>query len=186
MDSGRRHPGHNDPVPTEPYPPPRRRRAPAAGGPGGNPLTAGQRLRAVVNWVNLSTPLGLLVAALGGARPVRVAAGLRLAEGYRLPLMVAPAFTIGNVVLARVGARPPTEQEMAHEARHATQYALLGPLFLPLYGLCAGWSWATTGGWGSHNPFEHWAGFADGNYVRLPLRPWLERTLSVLRLRRRR
>jgi hypothetical protein len=124
------------------------------------------RLRQVVNLVNLSTPLGLLVAALGGASPGRGPHGLLVAGGYRLPVPPAPAFTVGNVVVVRRGLdladRPGL---LAHENRHATQYAwCVGPVMLPLYGLAAAWSWLRSGDFAAYNVFERLAGLEDGGY----------------------
>lgn len=125
------------------------------------------RLRQVVNLVNLSTPLGLLVALAGGARVGTGPQGLLLARGYRLGLPPAPAFTVGNVVLLRLDdaalARRP--RLLAHEARHATQYAwCAGPALLPLYGVAAAWSWLRCGDPATRNVFERAAGLADGGY----------------------
>ena len=125
------------------------------------------RLRQIINAINLSTLLGLLVAALGRARVVRGPDGLLLARDYRLKVPRAPAFTIGNVVLVRLtdeqlAGRPTL---LAHEARHATQYAFcIGPLMLPLYFLAAGWSWLRCRDFAWHNVFERLAGLADGGY----------------------
>ncbi len=148
-------------------------------------MTPGQRLRAIVNWVNLSTPLGLLVARIGRASVVRGPAGTRLASGYCRRVPLAPAFTVGNVILTRRPS-PPEGALLVHECRHSTQYALLGPLFLPVYGLLAAWSWSVTGDWGARNKFEHWAGLADGGYVDRPLRPGLVRIGEAVTRRSRR
>ena len=126
------------------------------------------RLRQVVNYVNLSTPLGLLAAVLGRARVVAGPGGLVLATGYRLPVPAAPAFTVGNVVLLRadldVLRRRP--RLLRHEARHATQYAVcVGPVMIPLYLVAAGWSWLRCRDFAWHNVFERLAGLADGGYA---------------------
>jgi hypothetical protein len=124
-------------------------------------------VRTVVNWVNLSTPLGLLVAVLGGARPERGPRGTWLAGGHRWRFPVASAFTIGSVVLSRhdvtwLRDRPVL---LRHEDRHVTQYAwVVGPVLLPLYVLAAGVSWAVAGDHASWNPFERLAGLDDGGY----------------------
>ena len=136
-------------------------------------MRAPLRIRQVVNLVNLSTPLGLLAAVLGGARIHRGPDGLLVARGYRLRVPPAPAFTVGNVVLLRLTdeqlARRP--QLLVHEARHATQYALcIGPVMLPLYFVAAGWSWLRCRDFAWHNVFERRAGLADGGYVE-PRRP---------------
>jgi hypothetical protein len=123
-------------------------------------------LRLAVNTVNLSTPLGLLVAAAGRARFRWGPDGLVLATGFRIRTQ-APAFTLGNVIVARLDdetlARRP--QLLVHEARHATQYAFcLGLPMLPLYAVAAGFSWARVRDFSSYNPFERLAGLEDGGY----------------------
>ncbi len=132
------------------------------------------RWRQLVNLLNLSTPLGALVAVLGGARLSRGPAGLILAENYRprFPGSGAPAVTIGNVVLLRMSARTAAARPglLAHEARHASQYALWLGLFgfLPAYLIAAAWSWWHTGNFALRNAFEVRAGLVDGGYVRAP------------------
>jgi hypothetical protein len=125
------------------------------------------RVKAVLNVVNLSTPFGLGVAALGRARRRPGPRGLVLASGYRLPVPVARAFTVGNVIVTRheegyVEQRPAL---LAHEERHSWQYvACLGLPMIPLYLAAAGWSYLRGGDIGVHNPFERLAGLADGGY----------------------
>jgi hypothetical protein len=125
------------------------------------------RVRQVVNVVNLSTPLGVVVGLVGRSRFRRGPDGLVLATGFRVPVP-APAFTLGNVVLLRLddaalGRRPTL---LVHEARHASQYAwCVGPVMLPLYLLAAGWSWLRCRDPSSYNVFEVRAGLADGGYT---------------------
>jgi hypothetical protein len=126
------------------------------------------RLRQVLNLLNLSTPLGLLVAAAARASVARGPDGLLLARDLRLPVRTAPAFRLGNVVRLRLDdaalARRP--RLMLHESRHATQYAwCLGLVMLPLYGLAASWSWLRCRDPASYNVFERAAGLADGGYA---------------------
>lgn len=131
-------------------------------------------IRQVVNWVNLSTPLGLAVALCGRATLSRGPHGLILAMGYkaRIPAPNAPAVTLGNVVLLRLDeaglARRPTLLD--HENRHATQYAFwIGPfVFIPAYLLASVWSWWHTGDFALRNWFEVRAGLLDGGYVTGP------------------
>ncbi|WP_230420804.1 hypothetical protein [Actinomadura soli] len=138
-----------------------------------------------MNAVNLSTGLGLLLAATaarGSPRVRRGPDGLLLVGGYRPPFPIARAFTVGNVVLVRgdvsrlEGASGPAggERLLWHEGRHSTQYAwCLGLVMIPLYGVCAGVSMLLCGDWASYNPFERLAGLEDGGYDRRPLRPYL-------------
>lgn len=131
------------------------------------PLSRAARVRRTWNMVNLSTPLGLLLAAATRTRVVRGPEGLIFGFGYRPPLPKAGAFTVGNVVLFRSGiddvaARP---RLIAHESRHASQYALCcGLPFLPAYFAAAGWSMLCCGHPALRNVFEVRAGLADGGY----------------------
>jgi hypothetical protein len=143
-------------------------------------VRAAHRVRSGVNWVNLSTPAGLLVARVGAGQPRRVRNGMWLVHKYRLPVPPAPAFTLGSVVLLRaslpgagrdpVGTVP--RRLLDHEERHVTQYALCGGVLMPVaYLAAAGWSWIRTGDFGSRNVFERRAGLADGGYRERPARP---------------
>jgi hypothetical protein len=138
------------------------------------------RLRLVVNLVNGSTIFGIAVARAGGARLAKGPDGLLTATGYRPAVPVAPAFTVGNVIIVtrrQQGPLPATT--FAHETRHSTQYAWCGGLLmLPLYFTALGISWALCGNVGAWNVFERQAGLADGGYAERPLRPALARVLS--------
>jgi len=133
-------------------------------------------LRQAVNLINLSTPLGLVFAAVGamagGARVHRGPQGLWLVAPYRprFPGGSARAVTIGNVVLVRMSVQEALAVPglLVHEGRHATQYACwLGPAgFLPAYLLAAAWSWYHTRNFALRNGFEVHAGLVDGGYVR--------------------
>jgi hypothetical protein len=144
------------------------------------------RARLVVNLVNGSTIFGMVVARAGGARLAKGPQGLLTATGYRPAVPVAPAFTVGNVIIVnRRHPQPLPAATFAHEARHATQYAWCGGLLmLPLYFIAVGASWALCGNIGAWNAFERQAGLADGGYPQRPLRPALARALSVLRVLR--
>lgn len=129
------------------------------------------RARRAVNWVNLSTPTGLLAARLGGGRLVSVPRGMWVAERFRSPLLRAHALTIGSVVLTPHPADWLLERPrlLAHEERHAWQYvACLGLPMLPMYGIAAGVSWLWCRNPGTRNPFEQLAGLADGGYPTTP------------------
>lgn len=130
-------------------------------------LSRAARLRQLWNMANLSTPLGLLVAAATRTKVVRGPDGLLLGFGYRPRLPKAGAFTVGNVVLFRAGADDVAARPrlLAHESRHATQWAqCLGLPFLPAYLAAAGWSKLRCGHPALRNPFEVRAGLADGGY----------------------
>lgn len=124
------------------------------------------RVVRVVNWVNGTTLAGLAVARLTGCTIDR-RDGCFQASGYRHRYPLAGAFTIGCVVLTR---QPLTESVWGHELGHARQYAWCGPMFLPLYGLAAGWSWVRCGDWWSQNIFERRAGLTAGGYVENPVK----------------
>lgn len=126
-----------------------------------------------MNIVNLSTPLGLLIALTGARRMSRGPRGLVFARGYRLPIPPAPAFTVGNVILQRRGEDDIENSPdlLAHEERHTTQYAVsLGPVMILLYVLASGVSWVLCGCPACYNPYERLAGLADGGYIRHQLR----------------
>jgi hypothetical protein len=130
-------------------------------------------VRLLVNVVNTSTLLGLVIGVLGRARFTAGPEGLILGYRYRLPIPPAPAFTVGNVVMHRDGPvvhdRRPTL--LTHESRHATQYAFcIGHVMMPLYLLAAAWSWLRAGDTWSRNAFETRAGLLDGGYSEHPLR----------------
>lgn len=129
-------------------------------------MRASIRLRQLANVVNLTTPLGLLVAVAGRAGLAAGPDGLVVATGFRLRVP-ATAFTVGNVVVLRLDAAALARRPrlLAHESRHATQYAWCAGLpFLPLYVLAAGWSWLRCGDTSTGNVFERLAGLADGGY----------------------
>jgi hypothetical protein len=124
-------------------------------------------VRTALNWVNLSTPLGLAVARIGGATIAPRGRGTYLATGYRFGFPHASAFTVGSVIVSRhdaahLLARPVL---LRHEDRHCTQYAwALGVAMLPAYVVCVAVSWVVAGDHSSYNPFERLAGLDDGNY----------------------
>ena len=132
------------------------------------------RVRQVVNWLNLSTPVGLALALASGARVERGPHGVLVARGRPLPFLAprAMAVTVGDVVLLRASdeamARFP--HLLDHEARHCAQFALwVGPLgFVPAYLACAVWSWARCRDFARRNALETRAGLVEGGYVRHP------------------
>lgn len=143
--------------------------------PGALPLSTDVRVRNVLNWVNLSTPLGLLVAGAGGCRVRRGPERCFLADRYRWSFPAAGAFTVGDVVISRhdldllVARRPGL---IRHELVHSRQWAYcLGLPFLPLYVASMGWSWLRTGDRAARSFFEQQAGLDLGGYRDVPPRP---------------
>jgi hypothetical protein len=136
-------------------------------------------LRTVLTAANGTTGAGLLLATLAGARIRRGRNGVLIAEGYRPKVPPATCFTVGSVILTRDTAEWLLADEhadlLAHESRHAGQYAMFGPLFWPAYWLACGYSYLLTGSYGARNGFEQHAGLTAGGYDRTPLRPWLGR-----------
>ncbi len=161
----------------------------APGATANPPVGAVHWIRAAGNALNLSTPLGLLIATSGRATLRWGPDALVVAEGYRLPLPKAGAFTVGNVVVVPHGPLAGVELQhpgtLAHEARHSWQYFwCLGLPFLPLYALASGWSWLRTGDPWSRNGFERDAGLVRGGYVEhAAANQGLRRIGRVLRLR---
>ena len=119
-----------------------------------------------LNWVNGTTVAGLAVAHASRCT-VASRDGCYEAIGYTHRYPLAGAFTIGSVVIARDRL---DDRVWRHELGHVRQYAWCGPMFLPLYGLAAGWSWVRCGDWWSRNIFERRAGLAAGGYVERPVR----------------
>lgn len=135
-----------------------------------HPVRVDPRRRARLNLLNGSTLLGLALARVARGRPVRGADLLWLVEGHRLPARAA--FTVGDVVLhPRPGGLVGRDALLRHERRHAEQYARCGGLpFLLLYGAATVGSHVLAGDRWSANPFETWAGLADGGYPGRPAR----------------
>ena len=136
--------------------------------------------RTVLTAANGTTGVGLLLAVASGAKVRRGRNGVFIAEGYARKIPPATCFTVGSVILTRRSAdwllHVDRSELFEHESRHAGQYAVLGPLFWPAYWVACGYSYATTGSWGTRNLFERLAGLSAGGYpADLPLRPWLRR-----------
>ncbi len=133
------------------------------------PLRGRDQLRRILNWGNLSTPLGLALARArtGPRRPGPN--GTIVAVGYHGRLAPkASAITIGDVILVRISedALSHRPELLTHERRHSEQWALcLGVVAFPaLYGLAALWSLIRVGNPAQKNLFECRAGLSDGGY----------------------
>ena len=150
----------------------------------GWPQTGWQWFRFVGNFANLSTPLGLAVAGLGGATIKRGPRGLFLGEGYRFAFPIAGAFTVGNVITTSSTWKEMLSRNpllIKHEEAHTWQYLYcLGlPYYVP-YVIFIGWSVIRTGDRAARNFFERQAGLAIGGYVDYPVRPVGEGMRAVL------
>lgn len=135
-------------------------------------MTASTSIRNLANLVNLSTPLGLVLGAVGRGR-WRRCGSLLVAERVRLPFITASAMTVGSVVLVMRGSLAETERRnprlLEHEEEHSWQWAYcLGLPFIPLYALASLWSLRRAGDRASRNYFECQAGLTSGGY---PSRP---------------
>jgi hypothetical protein len=152
-------------------------------------MNVGAAARTTLAAVNGTTLAGLLIAVAGRSRLRRGRDGILIAEYYRAPIPRQTCFTVGSVVLTRHSAEWLLHDRhaalLAHESRHATQYALLGPLFWPAYWLACGYSYALTGSYGVRNAFEKHAGLEAGGYRQEPLRPWAARLAERRRRRGR-
>lgn len=135
----------------------------------------GSRARQILNWLNLSTPLGLGIAAVGGCRLRKGPGRSFLADYYRWTFPAAGAFTVGDVIITRhdldlLAARRP--DLLRHELVHSWQWAYcLGLPFLPLYVGSMAWSWLRTGDRAARSFFERQAGLGTGGYTDVPTRP---------------
>ena len=124
-------------------------------------------MRAVVNWINLTTPLGLLLARLGRAEPRRGPMWLWVADRYRGPAPKAGAFMVQRGARpGRAVGRPDPAQPglLEHEKTHAEQWARLGLFFLPGYLAAIAWSRLRTGTNHGANLFEVRADLLKGGY----------------------
>jgi hypothetical protein len=152
------------------------------------PQTRWQWCRLVGNMINLTTPGGLAVAVIGGAKIRRGPRGLFLCEGYRLKFPVAGAFTIGNVITTGSTWEQKLSQYpelMRHEEQHSWQYLYcLGLPYYVAYVICMGWSMLRTGDRAARNFFERQAGLVIGGYRDLPIRPVRENLAAILRVGR--
>ncbi len=118
-----------------------------------------------VNWLNASTPIGLLVARALGLEHKHIFSLHYLVRGYDLKFPAADAFVIGDVIFIRDGVVI-TKPLFDHEKHHAIQYAMCGGVLMwPLYALASSWSWLRARNAWQHNIFEVSADLRAGNYI---------------------
>lgn len=117
-------------------------------------------------WASPNTLLGIVVAVVAGARLHRAGRVLE-AHGGGLDRLLRPwacALTLGHVILARDAGSLDHLRE--HELAHVRQYEWLGPSFLPVYFLLAGWIWLRGGDPYRDHPLEKHAGLGRREDVR--------------------
>jgi len=134
-------------------------------------MKARHRIRQWVNALNLSTVAGMAIVKVRGGSLTSGPDGLVIATNVTRRFRFAGGVTIGNVVIVPEHI-PLTADLLAHEAAHATQWAVCVVAFLPLYWLACLWSWIRTGDYFSRNVFERRADLAKGGYVERPTRTW--------------
>lgn len=118
----------------------------------------------------VNAPLTALTALVGAATGATVRRDKHLTVvcegGWLSDRGLSSAFTTGNTINVKRNAAErlrDDEKLFEHEWRHSVQWALLGPVFLPLYAVSYfGSQWLT--GTQCWNVFEWTAGFADGGY----------------------
>ena len=124
----------------------------------------------MINWINLSTLLGLLVARIGGTTRHRRGRGTYVCTGYRFGFPVAGAFTIGSVIITKHDLDWLSESgQCCSSTRTGTAPSTRSssdPVMLPLYFVSVGISYLLAGDHSSYNPFERLAGLDDGGYPR--------------------
>lgn len=139
------------------------------------PHPAWTTTRRVINFINLATPLGWIVARAGRATVAPAPHGMWVARRYQGPLARhAGAVCIGNIVVTRSDVVDPQPDDgwLLHESAHVSQWALLSPIgFIPAYLLASGWSLLRTGDAWSNNIFERLASLEAGGYTQNPTQP---------------
>jgi hypothetical protein len=141
-------------------------------------------VRSTLTWINGTSLAAVVLSVVTRTPLVRGPGGVLVAAGYRLRVPRQSCFTVGTVVFTRRTAdwllHPDRAALLGHETRHVAQYAVLGPIFWLAYALASGWSYLVTGSYGCRNVFERHAGLAAGGYRQVPLRPWADRTRTVI------
>jgi hypothetical protein len=126
--------------------------------------------RAAANVLNGSTYAGMRYAMAMGGRCATAKGGMILCTGMaKGSVSFAHAFTIGNVTMTEDNGL--LKGELAHETKHADQWAALGWGMVPAYFTAMGISESVAlafhegpGHGQCANPFEWSAGFAGGQY----------------------
>jgi hypothetical protein len=131
--------------------------------------------RRILNKINLSTYLGLLIAKIFGGQTVKLDNGLYMNYGRKGKYQKADVVTVGDVFLVKFDKDCIHCQQrnlyilsdnlLRHETKHSEQYAILGLFFIPLYILASIKSYIIYRNFWQGNIFEIRAGLEDGNYI---------------------
>jgi hypothetical protein len=132
--------------------------------------------RQKLNKLNLSTPLGLLIAKIIGGTTIQKENGIYLNYGRKGKYIKADAMAIGDVVLVKQvkgcklcesgSPHDLSDSLLRHELIHSEQYAKFGGIiFLALYLLYSIKSFLIYKNTWQDNIFEIQAGLEDGGYI---------------------
>jgi hypothetical protein len=121
------------------------------------------RKRHVLNNLNLSTFLGLLISKIIGGTTIQLDNLMYINYGRKGKYQKAGAITIGDVILAK---KRLSNSVIKHEVIHAQQFAKFGGLvFLVLYLFASIKSFIIYKNVWQGNRYEIQAGLEDGEYI---------------------
>lgn len=121
------------------------------------------RKRHILNNLNLSTFLGLLISKIIGGTTIQLDNLMYINYGRKGKYQKAGAITIGDVILAK---KRLSNSVIKHEVIHAEQFAKYwGIPFLALYSLSSIKSFIIYRNVWQGNRFEIQAGLEDGEYL---------------------
>ena len=121
------------------------------------------RKRHVLNNLNLSTFLGLLISKIIGGTTIQLDNLMYINYGRKGKYQKAGAITIGDVILAK---KRLSNSVIKHEVIHAEQFAKFGGLvFLALYLFASIKSFIIYKNVWQGNIYEIQAGLEDGEYI---------------------
>ena len=129
-----------------------------------------------LNRLNLSTPLGLLIAKIIGGTTIQLENGLYMNYGRKGKYKKAEVITVGDVLLVTFNKDCLHCQQkdlydlspnlLRHELKHSEQFAkFAGIIFLALYLFASIKSYIQYKNFWQGNIFEIQAGLVDGNYL---------------------
>ena len=134
------------------------------------------RKRHILNNINLSTFLGLLISKIIGGKTVKLNNGMYMNYGRKGKYSKSWAITIGDVILTKQDKNCKfcklgklhelSTATLRHELKHSEQFAKFGGvIFLALYLLESIKSFIIYRNYWQGNIFEIQAGLKDGGYI---------------------